>query len=511
MKNITQAFKTQIKTMGREIDASITYSNVELGAEEINNISLSYEGSILKSVMKKLEIDVNEPIPLETVINFQFGIKVNGSYEYIDYGNFVVYKQEKQEDTKSYVYTCYDKILYSMKNYENINYTFPMTVRSYIDSVCTTLGLTFANASDTFANYDKVLTEDFFLDAEGSFLGYTFRDVLDQLAEVTASTICINDDDELEIRYITNSGDTIDESFLKDVNVKFGEKYGPVNSIVLSRSAGADNIYLKDDTSIGLNGLCEIKIVDNQIMNGNNRDEFLSDILDVLDGLEYYINDYSSTGITYYDLCDRYNVTVGNTTYSCIMFNDEININQGLQENVFTEMPEDSETDYAKADKTDRKINQAYAIVDKQNNKITNFVSQTTQTQELNNQRILELTERTNSVEQILTSTQATINVMQDEIIDGQQNLRNSLVTIDINGINVSTNQSAIETMITNERFVIMSGDTPLAYFGYDSTTNSTKAEMDNLTVTNYFIAGYHRVEKFRISGENRTGYFYIG
>lgn len=665
MKSISQGYKEQIKTLGKELDAKITYTinneEIELGAEDINNISFSYEGSILKSVMKQLNIEVNQQIPIGTIINYQFGLKVNGSYEYLDYGNFIVKEEQIQEDTRSYTYTCYDKMLYAMKDYNGITATFPMTLRTYIGHICSSLDLTFKNANETFANYNKQLDVDYFVDANGTFLGYTFRDVLDQLAEVTASTICINEDDELEIRYVNDTegknkiklplvqqtangvsakwegntisvngtntktdnawgfmstanfthpdfqpgetytvsstehtpgtgytiyvqmnyyrkntnnvqnglftlqlkedvekitftvpedydrpapiflgvrkecrdvditfdimleegnqkteyepyGDTIDEEYLKDVNVKFGEKYGPINSIVLSRSAGADNIYLKDDASIEQNGLCEIKIEDNQIMSGNNRDEFLPDILNTLDGLEYYLNDFSSTGITYYDLCDRYNIKVFDNIYSCIMFNDEINVNQGLQENVYTERMKDSESDYSKADKTDRKINQAYAMIDKQNGVITNFVSQTTQTQELNNQRILDLTQRTNSVEQRITSTEASIEVIEQQVVAGQQSLRNNLVLIDINGISVSTNVSAISTLMTNEKFEIkMSGGGTLAYFGYDSSTNSTKAEMANLTVDNYLIAGYHRVEKIKINGENRTGYFYVG
>lgn len=522
MKTHTSTFKTNIKTLGRELNNKITYTyngdEIELGSEDLFSITPHYEGGILKSVMKQLDIESTVDIPLGTEINYQFGLKVGevdeygetiSVYEWLDFGNYIVYSSEKQEDSNSWKLVCYDKMLYSMINYENVYYQFPMTIRDYIGEICTTLGLTFANSSDTFANYDKELTQDMFLDANGQFIGYTFRDVLDQLAEVTASTICINDDDELEIRYINNTNDTIDEEFLKDINVNFGEKYGPVNSIVLSRSAGADNVYLKDDESIALNGLCEIKISDNQIMNGNDRSDYLSDILDVLDGFEYYINDFSSTGITYYDLCDKYNVSIGNNTYSCIMFNDEIDITQGLVELIHADILEQSETDYNKADKTDRRINQTYAMVDKQNGVITNLVSQVTENQELNDERILELTQRTNTVEQQITSTQATIEVMQQDIIDGQETLKNNLVTIDINGINVSTNDSAISTLMTNEKFVIKSGDTTLAFFGYDTDLNSTKAEMDNLTVTNYFVSGYHRTEK--MEDVHRTGVFYVG
>ena len=376
MKAHTSNFKEQIKTMGRELDSKITYTlngiNVELGKEQLNSITPTYQGALLKSVMKELDIDSNVYIPEKTVLNYQFGVKVNGKYEYINFGNYVVYKAEKQEDTNSYKLTCYDKMLYSMVDYEKMDITYPITIRDYIKAICDKLGITFANASDTFANYDKQIQNELYLDSDGNSLGYTFRDVFDELAQVTASTICINDNDELEIRYINDTGDTIDEEFLKDINVNFGERFGAVNTIVLSRSANSDNIYYPE---VLPENPCEFKISDNQIMNGNDRSDYLPDIYNKLNGLEFYINDFSSTGICYYELLDRYNVQIGDNTYSCIMLNDEINITQGLEENIYTEMPEETKTDYTKADKNDRKINQTYLIVDKQGQQIESVVT----------------------------------------------------------------------------------------------------------------------------------------
>lgn len=374
MKTHTNNFKNEIKKFGRQLDSKITYmignEEVELGTDKLNSITPHYEGALLKSVMKQLDIDSNEDIPLGTEINYQFGVLVGNSYEYLNFGNYIVYSSEKQEDTKSYKIVAYDKMLYSMKSYEDLNITYPITIRSYLNTICTNLGLTFANASDTFANYNKQIPNEMYLDSEGNDLGYTFRDVLDELSQVTAGTICINNNDELEIRYINDTNDTINEEYLKDINVNFGEKYGPINSIVLSRSAESDNVYLQDEDSVEENGLCELKIKDNQIMNGNDRADYLQDILNTLDGTEFYLNDYSSTGVCYYDLCDRYNVSIDGNTYSCVMFNDEVLVTQGLQENVFTERLEESETDYTKADKTDRRLNQTTLIVNKQTQEI---------------------------------------------------------------------------------------------------------------------------------------------
>lgn len=648
MRTHTQGFKDQIKKMGREIDSIITYGDTVLSKEQLYAVTPSFQGSILKSVMKQLEINSSVLIPIGTILNYKFGVKVNGEYEYLNFGNYIVKSVEKQEDTRSYKITCYDKMLLSMKDYEKMPIVYPTTVREYINSICLFLGINFANKNDEFANYDKVIEADLY---DG--LGYTFRDVLDELAQVTASIICINENDELEVRYIQDAvtgqnnkiewdGDTsgkevmvfeelgmtlykvsdkilnkedligktyifsysdgtneeieileddygkatdgrqiisyggyipvivivsetteevpystgtyffkldagaddyayvskfdveidrsviewdgettdretinymgyfnlykvsdqtltheqliggqisatnyvteevgyveitsgsieiiedgnvlligqegsvgalpiviiinepttnfpqsagvyfisfpdasgytsslsflnitseeideIDENFLRDINVNFGEKFGAINTIVLSRSADSDSVYYPE---VLPEKPYEIKISDNQIMNGNNRADFLPDIYEKLNGLEFYTNDFVSTGICYLELGDRYNVKIGENVYSCVMLNDEVLITQGLQENVYTELPEQTETDYKHASKDDRTINQVYVIAKKNEGKIEEVVSSVDNT----NKRI-------NKVETSQTDTERKIEIITTNIDD---------------------------------------------------------------------------------------------
>ena len=87
MKLHTNQFKTNIKTLGREIDNKITYTidneEIELGNEDLNSISPHYESKLLKSVMKQLDLDSNTDIPIGTEINYKFGLKVGNSFEYL--------------------------------------------------------------------------------------------------------------------------------------------------------------------------------------------------------------------------------------------------------------------------------------------------------------------------------------------------------------------------------------------------------------------------------------------
>lgn len=231
MKIHTSDFKDGIKLLGKQQSVRITYTlnNIQttLTDEDINSATPNYEASLLKSVMKGLDLDSNIDIPVGTEIKFEYGLLVNEVYEYLNYGTYVVKESEKQEDTLSYKITCYDKLLYSMKDYESIGITYPCTIKQYLVALCNKIGLTFKDS--TFANQGRTIANELFLtvNEDGSYesMGYTYRDVLDQIAEVTGGCICMTLDGKVEVRYINNTNDTIDEEYINDTNVNFGEKY----------------------------------------------------------------------------------------------------------------------------------------------------------------------------------------------------------------------------------------------------------------------------------------------
>lgn len=554
MRTHTQEFRNQIIEMGREIDSKITYTiddeMVELDAEMLNSITPSFQGSILKSVMKQLIIDANVDIPRGTEINYKFGLKVNGEYEYLDFGNYIVEKSTRKEDTRSYEIECYDAMIKTMVDYEDMALVYPISIRDYLNEISAYFNLTFKNINDDFANYDKEIPDELYLGEDGSGLGYTFRDVLDELAQVTASTICINNNNELEVRYITDTEEIFDEEYLKDVNVTFGEKYGPINSVVLSRSGESDNVFLQDEESVANNGLCEVKIIDNQIMNDNNRADYLPSILERLNGLEYYLNDFSSTGITYLELCDKYYINIFGNTYTCVLFNDEILVTQGLQENIYTELPEETETDYKTSDTDDRKINKAFILVNKQNQTIealTSKVSNLDTTIENNQKEIMDkfdgyvpqsqFVQLENSVLQSQTDTYTKTEI-NTKLTDGSvTKVKTTSGTFDEDGMHYE--KTGAETSSTiNEKGVTVEDATgyannDLLYAGYvDEAKSEENPRLTNLrgqtvvytknsVVDNYFIMGsYSRMEDYEEEVEQDdgttivkkgTGVFYLG
>ena len=222
MKAHTNRFKEEIGSNGRQLDSIITYQlngvTQTLTSEQLNGVTPTFQGAILKSVMKQLDVDSNVDIPIGTSINYKFGVLVDGTFEYLNFGNYIVYSSEKQEDLESYKLICYDKLLFSMMDNQDLGVAYPISVRDYLKALCNKLGLQFKNENDNFVNYNRMIQKELYVGQE-----YTYRDILDELAQVTASTICLDENDKLELRYISNNAvDTINEEYLKDINVNFG-------------------------------------------------------------------------------------------------------------------------------------------------------------------------------------------------------------------------------------------------------------------------------------------------
>lgn len=212
-----------------------------------------------------------------------------------------------------------------------------------------------------------------------------------------------------------------------------------------------------------------------------------------------------------YELAEPEEIDLGKT--------DLLNAYRGINHITFTEL---SDFYYYR----DNALNEIYVSKDENEKQIRN-INENFAKQEITNNSIIQRVQETNETmsnnyalkEEVSSEIQHTKNSLTiefNEQIEDLQNkqvdtLKNQLVTIDVNGIAVSTNTSAIKTIMNNDRFAIKSGDTEAFYVGYDENLKKSVSRMNDLTITDYFTAGYHRQERFEIDGEKRTGWFYVG
>ena len=380
MRTHTSNFKNALKET-KEQEYKVSYETTTIYGNDLKNFNPVVNSDLLKTVMKEFYFETPKKIEIGTIINAQQGILVDEDYEYINYGDYIIKESEYNPNDKTYSYKCYDYMLKTMIDYKELNITYPISIKDYIKAICTYCGLEFASYDNDFVNSTKTINEDYFNNGD-----YTFRDILDYIAQLVGGWICIDKDNKVEVRYTNETNETFDDDYIRNINVDFNKKYGPVNSIVFSRGAGSDNIYRKDDTSIKNNGLCEIKIADNPFLESDERESFIDGIFNKLNGLEFYILDVDTVGILFLEVGDLYNFEFGSLiktsnlksglvksglrksqsaedkiqySYKCLLLNSEIKTIDGLTETQYVEEPQTSETDYKTSSPTDKSVKNA--------------------------------------------------------------------------------------------------------------------------------------------------------
>lgn len=345
--------------------------------------------------------------------------------------------------------------------------------------------------------------------------------MLDELATITGSFIYFKGDIP-HLKYITDTNETIDETYLCQDDVIVGKKYF-INSLVFSRAEESDNICRKDNTSITQNGLHEFRISDNQILSTLERDTFIDELFNYLKTLEFYIFDVKSTGIMWFEVADKFTISAHNNTYPVVLLNDEITVDQDIEEHLFSDEPEETQTKYKYADKTDRRINQAYILVDKQNLKITQLTEETTEnTQKLTKveQDVNGITTKVSSVEtqvENITNTQAQAEGKNIHIEDSSEE---PFVEISLhgestqNGTPTSDNLVEIENVEGKNKFDYESTinvenltyDNTYAFFEIKNIKPNTAYTISNLKLTDLTNLGYSVYAGLTIGNTYSTG-----
>ena len=346
-----------IKKVGKRIKKHVYYIKdgltTRVSDESVERIKFDLQTPLIGTSMQTAEIELKEKI--EGEIYVQVEAKYGSSTATKTYGAYHLKEEPTYEASKkTYIHKVGNNLIKSMVDYEPVNLTYPATIFSFFQAVVAKVGYTTNIAS--LPNGSIQMSTDIF-----NNIGFTYRDVLDDIA-VANGVLFYVESNELKIATLGGNAITINDDILKNQNIQFGEHFGAINTIVLSRSGESDNIYYP---AVLPENPIEFKIVDNQLMNENNRDQFLPALYNQLNGIEYDIYDTELTGWGDVKPLQTVNFETGNNTYTSYIFNNEITLTDGYKQAIYNELPEQTETDYKAASKTDKTINQAYIIVRK--------------------------------------------------------------------------------------------------------------------------------------------------
>ena len=408
--------RTQVKYLAEDQDKEFT-------VEDVNEMSVkNMERARVKFLIPHAK---RENIENATTINIQLGVRTSefDNYEYIDWGEFVVYDKEEKIDTRSLKLHLYDHMIDShIKYVENpldLDYsTGNVTVLDLLRAICDKFGWTLQTFE--FANANKIISEDKY----AALTDFTYRDILDEIAAVAGGFIKIINKD-LYVAYPTDTGETIDENDLEKLTI--GKKIGAYNTMVLGRSPQEDNIYFP--SSAPASGRVSIRIDNNQIMD-KNRTDYIEEIYNHINGLSYYVFDYKSFGFGYYEFGDIVTLKdLHENEYKTILFNINVEITSGIKEKANTKEPKYSETKYQYATSIEKRVTNTEIITNKQENKIQEIIEEQQ-----------GAASRMNYMESTIDETTRTISDYKKETDNQLAEFRESLEGLNINLKNNSGN-----------------------------------------------------------------------
>lgn len=210
--------------------------------DDLQKYTITSTGSLLKTGMSKIVLTlIGKHDLVGTAIDVYYGVKIDSSWEYVLRGKFNITKVTYKEDNNTTEVTGFDNMLYF-----NVPYApsgeYPMTLIKYLALLCSLAGVVLEN--DTIYNGSLTIPEDYYKNISE----YTLRDILDDICEASASYAIINSGGNLELRQISDTGETLTYEQMK--KYKVGDKWGEVNSLVLSRQPQNDDVYVRNEEDI---------------------------------------------------------------------------------------------------------------------------------------------------------------------------------------------------------------------------------------------------------------------
>lgn len=370
MISVSNNFKQAMQKPLKEIRAYINTPTLEIKDEnDLISFKISCDSGMCKTAMRKLEAKyIGEYNILGEWVNIGFGVRIeDGTFEYLDYGTFLITEITTVKDTGITTVIGYDKMINAMAEYVPLELEYPINLFDFTQKLCTACGLELGNES--MINGSWSIEQELWKNIEG----ITYRDILVQIAQATASTCIIGNDNKVYFKYLFATGDNLTYDNMK--KLKLEPMYGEINSVVLSRTPQEDNIFERDEESIGNNGLTEFKIENNEIID-KNRELAMIPIYNTLHGIYYYPFETTTEGLGWFEIADVFNI-VNDTgdVFKCALFNFSITIDGSIKEILKTTAETKTQTQYQYATTIAKRIKNAEIIVNKQEQYIENLVS----------------------------------------------------------------------------------------------------------------------------------------
>ncbi len=294
------------------------------------------------------------------------------TWERMNQGVFVVQEQTADLEKGCTTLTAYDLMgCMGKTDYKTEDgITFPCTVAKLAEQIASHFGLQLSTDFTELPNYNYEIAEDLYATISTA----TYRDILAEIGGATATMAIVTTDNKLEFRPLARD---VSETWTYEDMKKFKvePKYGEVNAVVLARTPQEDNIALTDAESVEKNGLTEIKLANNEILD-DDRQDLIKPLLEASLGFYFYPSSVTTIGHGWHEVGDRVAVKDdANNTYEIVITDISLTLDGGIKEVISSVAPVETQTNYAMAGGITKTLYNTEIKVDKQSQEIRSTVS----------------------------------------------------------------------------------------------------------------------------------------
>lgn len=376
----SEQFKTAMRRPTKEIAMYVTEiggsnrvfrSSDSLASVEIHTVGGLFTTATQSLTLKLLGTDINL-VGSHVRPTLQTPTTADKSeWSEIDFNDFEISEQIVDLEKGTTTFKGYDIIGSAAKiPYISSDIEWGCSVASLASQVAARIGTTISTDMSTLANADYVIVEDLY----SKISDINYRDILAEIAGATGTTCIVHDNKLSFITPITGTVDTLTYSNL--LKLKVSPKYGPINSVVLARTPQEDNVVTTDDESIAINGLTELKLANNEILD-DNRESLATPIMNAVKGFGFTPIEATTEAHGWYEcgdhikLCDN----EGNE-WESVITEISLSFTGGMQEIIKAVAPTTTQTNYALAGGITKTVYNTEISVDKQNQRIDSIVEE---------------------------------------------------------------------------------------------------------------------------------------
>lgn len=314
MINVSDNFKQAMKKPVKTITASLVLDDntVITGQDKLIKITIDSSGHLFGTATSVINVELfgtdyslvdhTFSVIAKTLVDIE-----NDTWEEANLGLFYVEESTTDFEKKTTKIKGYDLMGKLAKTpYNSGTIQFPCTVKELINQLAERFEFTVDTNLDNLPNITYQISEDLY----AKISNCTYRDILGEIAGATA-TIAVFNGKTLSFKDSKKKPDENEIWTYENLKtLKYKPKYGPVNSLVLARTPQEDNIATSDNDSITANGLTEVKLANNEILDDDRR-KLITPIFDSIKDFSHHPFEAETTGLGWYKPGDLVSAQAG--------------------------------------------------------------------------------------------------------------------------------------------------------------------------------------------------------